>query len=277
MIKGNIKLTVGDRVLLFDNLITNTGLSAFIDGGFDRYLLLGTGAFREEPTVTGLEKLSAVSEGRWSTVSRNVVDIKANTITNVHKLFKVFPVEKENKLYSEIAIGNNNGSKIYTYALLRDSTGAPTTITVLKNEQISIEYTVTVVLPYKNFDEESGLTTYIHNIPDIWNMRNASYTSSKSGTYFQMFTDSLERLDAGMPPAIFSGSMSAGYYTKRNNKYATNVATAVGSASTAYQGVYCGNYSSYYQYDFSFSVVFDTPKQIDKDAAYSLFFTIPYN
>lgn len=277
MIEGNIKLTVGDRTLSFNNLVTNTGLAAFIDGGFDKYLLLGTGANKEEATVTGLEKQSVVSEGRWTTISSNVVDVDANTITCVHRLFKVFPVESSNKLYSEIGIGNSNGSKLYTYALLRDSTGSPTTITVLKNEQISIEYTITVTLPYKNHDSSNGLTTYIHSIPYIYNMRDASYTSSNYSDFFRLFSDSLERLDAGMPPAIFTGSMSNGYYTKRNNKFATNVATAVGNNDTEYQGVYCGSRGSSHLYDYTFSVVFDSPKQINKDAAYSMYFTIPYN
>lgn len=265
---GHHKSTYNTR-----NLVTNIGQTAYIDGGFPNYIALGVGAHSEVPTVNALDKFSVMVSGSWTEVGGVVVDVSANTISRVFTMTKVFPVEKANKLYSEIGIVNDK-RETYTYARLRDSSGQPTTITVLKDEQLEVTYTFRVVLPYKHEDKESGYTCYIHNIPAPHRVRNAIWTSSASQNYFKLFEDALDRLEAGLAPTSFSGSRSNGYYHKRNNKIGVSVPTAIGQDGREYTGVYC--IAPYEDQDYSFSILFDKPTTIDKDALYEYSITLPY-
>lgn len=255
------------------NLVTNTGQTAYIDGGFPSYIALGTGSLIEEPTITSLDELSVMVAGSWIEVGSIVVDILSNTISRTFKIVKAFPVEKDNKLYSEIGIVDNK-QNAFTYARLRDSVGQPTTITVLKDEQLEVTYTFTVSMQYKHVDDESGYTCYLHNIPAPHRSRNAQWSSSNSENYFRLFNDSLDRLEAGLPPTSFSGSRKNGRYVKMNNKIEASVVTAIGTDSKEYTGLFCSAPST--DSDFSFSILFDSPKTIDQDAFYSFSITLPY-
>lgn len=254
------------------NLVTNKGQTAYIDGGIPSYIALGVGAHTESPTITALEKFSVKTNGRWEEVGSLTVDTEKNTVTRVFRMVVVLPVEKENKLYSEIGLVNDK-NEAFAYARLRDSSGAPTTITVLKNEQLEVTYTFSVSLLYKHTDESTGYTCYLHNIPAPHESRGATWTSGADKDRFLLFEDSIDRLDAGLPPSIFSGSRNNGRYVKRNNKISAEVVTAIGQEGRVYTGVHSGYSNSS---DFRFSIVFPEPMAINKDAYYSFSFTIPY-
>ena len=269
VLKNNVPVSEASTL----NIVTNTGHAAYIDGGFPSYIALGTGSHPEVPTVNALEKFTTMLSSSWTEIGGTVVDTTANTISRTFQLTKVFPVEKVNRLYSEIGIVDNK-QVAFTYARLRDSTGEPTTITVLQNEQLEVAYTFTVSLPYKHVDEDSGYTCYIHNIPAPHKVRNAQWTSNESTSYFNLFNDSLDRLESGLRPTTFSGSRKNGRYSKRNNTFSVSVATAIGAENTEYSGVFCHSPSN--DSDFSFSILFDSPKAVNEDAYYNYSFTIPY-
>lgn len=168
MVRTDIKFIINNEVVASThNIITNRGKLAMTSGGFPSYISIGTGSQEELPSVELLSKPKRTVSGGWRNLQHSIKDIPNNTITNTAMLRVALPVESSNTIYSELGISDDKG-KLYSYALLRDSLGEVSTVTVLKGERLEIEYTVEYSLPYKS--EYDEVEVYLLNMPQIYNV-----------------------------------------------------------------------------------------------------------
>jgi len=132
------------------NIITNYGLNAIGRGNADlRYFCLGRGNTPSRPEMTSLERYAAGShETSSETISSNI-SIKPYWVRR--EFYYRFPEGSLQGDFSEIGIGGRdaaqNGSNVFSRALIRDLNGDPTTITVLPDEWLDVHYFLTYYLP----------------------------------------------------------------------------------------------------------------------------------
>lgn len=126
------------RVAEFPNLITNSGLLRM--GSNSDYLLavsVGSGSAKPEPTDTQLQNLIASTQGTNSTTgARSTPPYYAYEVRQW-----TFEVGEAAGNISEIGVGwAAQGGGLFSRALVLDSMGDPTTITILPDEQLQVTY-----------------------------------------------------------------------------------------------------------------------------------------
>jgi hypothetical protein len=143
-LKGEYQITVRRNGFVihqtpwFDNLILNQGLDYMAtNGSLFRYCQLGTGTSVPTPTQTHLDAVLAVN----STVGFNSLNnspgpnYKSNLITNY-----AFTQGSVIGTVTEVGIGPTTGGNLTSRALITDSGGAPTPLTLTALDQVTVSY-----------------------------------------------------------------------------------------------------------------------------------------
>lgn len=159
-IAGRFTLTIRNldtgksRCFSFDNLITNQGLDYLVTNpNWARYCSVGASS---TPPTTGDTQLNGFIASRqtdsWSDISGNFLPVTSyndsSPYESTHTGEYTFPLGGAEGNLSEIGIGSaNDGTQLFSRALIKDAMGDPTTITVLSNEILIVTYTLTVYPP----------------------------------------------------------------------------------------------------------------------------------
>jgi len=155
LLKGTYKITKGrgnkaSSSIEVPNIITNYGLNAIGQGRADlRYFCLGRGNTPSKPEMTSLENYITGSQEASSERIYSNISIKPYWVRR--EFYYRFPEGSLEGDFSEIGIGGQdaaqNGSNVFSRALIRDLNGNPTTITVLPDEWLDVHYFLTYYLP----------------------------------------------------------------------------------------------------------------------------------
>lgn len=183
---GSIK-----QKLHFPNLITNIGLEQMANNNdWLLYCRVGSGSSAPEYTDTQLVNQIA-SFGPHSAVS----DFTQTTPPYRTHSFKryTFPVGTVTGNISEIGVGwGATGNTLFSRALILDSLGNPTSITVLSDESLVVEYRHYYYLPDSDWTGEVTLTGNIGGVYDIiGRAANALDDRNNSARYAQTNTGSV--------------------------------------------------------------------------------------
>ena len=163
-LEGIIKLEVikEDRTLKeaeglnvpFYNLITDSGLDMLGNGyaitggggGAFRYCRVGTGS--APPSVSDTSLAAQVGVAGGSATSENSVQYGTAPYYSQHQVVYTFAVGGVSGNLTEIGFFSSaSGGSMWSRALIKDSGGNPTTLTLLTTEQLKVTYTVIRYIP----------------------------------------------------------------------------------------------------------------------------------
>ena len=183
----------GSRIVAdFDNLILDQGLDRIAVGNCIGYCQIGTGSTTPAVGQTGLVSLSAASSDT-STVADVISYVSGATpYTQLIRNYR-YSAGVATGTFSEIGVGwSNTGSTLFSRALILDSGGSPTSITILSDEVLDVKYTFRL---YSPTTDVTGTTTiggdsytYILRAADIdntsiWNPSAFLATAIMSPTF----------------------------------------------------------------------------------------------
>ena len=266
----NIKIKVnGATVTECSNVVTSLGIGAIVAGGFPSEIAVGTGSQKEEVSVTELNKQKRQERGKWLQEAKNKIDVIANTITNTSTLKVAFPVESENVIYTEVGIINSS-KNLYTYALLRDSLGGVSSVTVLKGERLEVEYTVSYSYPYKH--EGDGSSLYLLGMPRIQDIPS----NINGGHDIGVYTGSNDALEGGTYPSGVS-RISNAIFKKIADKLIITVPAFINRPEIDVNGIYVypSNNNNEHK-SYTYCIAFDDPKALLAKNSYECTANLPY-
>ncbi len=138
----------GSRVVAdFDNIILNQGLDRLAVGTSANYCQVGTGSTTPAVTQTSLASYLANSNDT-STVAEILSYVPGSTpYTQVIRTYR-FGTGVAAGTISEVGTAwSGTGSNLFSRALILDSLGSPTSITVLSDETLDVKYTFRIYSP----------------------------------------------------------------------------------------------------------------------------------
>lgn len=263
-VNTDITITVGGTVLAkFSNIMTELGKHAYIDGGLNNRLSIGSGRHDTiVSTITALKNKLSDATGSWRHTPSSV-DVENNMVSRTSTLIVRFPVAQENYSFSEIGITANNND-LQTYALTRNILGDIGTINVLKGEDVLIEYGLTYSIQRTNIDSDgSGIIFY--SIPIISGIP-VSLPSVASTAYLFL---NAPNYSTSLYPTSEGTHITSGITCKKNQGKYSIVFTNTGNRNVAALGNYVGGDSSLldkipqYIYLFSNQVTLDSLKSAE--------------
>lgn len=164
-----VKISTGDRRDLtgwFPNIITDGGLDRMATSyDYLNYCQVGTGSTAPSASDTALVSMVGASNGAaaWTAATFSV-----NSTSPYYRITRIVsrltPGQATGNL-SEVGMGWASTGSLFSRALILDSYGNPTTITVLSDEYLDVTY------EYRFYPEESDITGSI------------ILTGNKGGTY----------------------------------------------------------------------------------------------
>lgn len=170
-----VDMVSGRRRLLadwFPNLITNNGLELLSTGGFYSFMCVGSGNTAPSNTDTTLASFVAATSVQQATSGSSAGSSPwygAFTLTNR------FAAGTATGNLAEVGIGPaNNGTNLFSRALILDGGGSPTTITVLSSEALDVTYQLRNYAPV---GDTTG-TVVISGTTYTWTARASNANSS---------------------------------------------------------------------------------------------------
>lgn len=166
----------------FKNLITNGGLDALGDNGaFGRYCQVGSGNTAPSNTDSSLVSLIATTQTADAAVWGYSTDVGAAASSPYYqyqRLTYTFGTGVAAGNISEVGIGWATSGSLFSRALILDSYGDPTTITVLSDEQLIVTYEFRY---YPIETDQTGNVTFTGNLGGTyaWTLRPALITTVK--------------------------------------------------------------------------------------------------
>lgn len=144
----------GSRLLAdFDNLILDAGLERLGIAGVATSIQLGTGSTAPAVGQTALTAYAASTSNNTASVESYVAG--PPVYHQVIKTFR-FAAGSATGTFSEIGIGWSGVGSLFSRALILDGGGSPTTITVLSDEALDVDYRFRV---YPSTSDVSGTLT----------------------------------------------------------------------------------------------------------------------
>jgi len=147
---------------LFPNLITNLGMNNYASTTcslLTQYCQIGTGNTPPAFTDTALAAYKSSSNGGGAAGTLAYVDSVNRYMVVPHTYTFTAPAAAGN--ISEVGVGSQSASGgLFSRALILDSEGNPTTITVLSDEDLIVTYMLYVKQPTQDFTGTLGATSY---------------------------------------------------------------------------------------------------------------------
>lgn len=155
----------------FSNLILTQGLNRLGTGGFGGYVQVGSGSTAPLVTDTGMQ--SFVASTTSGILSEGGVQAAAPYYGWARRTYRFAEGVAAGNL-SEVGIGWALGSNLFSRALIKDSFGDPTTITVLSDEILDVTYEIRLYAPTTDVTFDVDITgSGTHNCV----LRSAAVTS----------------------------------------------------------------------------------------------------
>lgn len=151
----------------FTNIMTNLGLVRWTNDSLGVSLAIGSGSRAEVGTVTSLANYVRSANGSYTYSDVNFIDVENNVMRSNHLLTVLYPLETASVNYSEVGIHGGNINELQTYALIRDSAGNPTAVSILAGERIRVSYGIQFSMPLISYAEKdiAGVMTGVSVVP----------------------------------------------------------------------------------------------------------------
>ena len=246
-LSGSYELTIRNQAgeitkhLAFENLILNQGLDSI---GTEPYPFtigtvkckLGTGSVAPAVTDTALS-------GTASGFSRDVVgaNVTGNITTPPYwsecSFAMTFPIGALSGNYTEIGLYSSWGETLFSRALIKDSGGNPTTLTILATEELHVTYKLRLYPPMTDVTGTFDMT--YNGTPTTYNYTiryaNFNITDTKPFTVFSTLAAAV--MEGAALSADITGDMTYNIYQKRASD--TSVASTY-MAGTYYRDITYG-------------------------------------
>lgn len=135
--------------LEFANLVTNAGLDWLYAGTYPGSITLGSG--NTTPSEYDVSLASAITQKVVESINRDVspmqFDAATSTYYRITTMAVRFDVGEATGILSEIGTVANYSNILFSRALIKDSSGVPTTITILADEVLDVTYSLRVNYP----------------------------------------------------------------------------------------------------------------------------------
>lgn len=219
-IAGFFKLQVGKMVdgkeirrdvAEFPNLITNQGLDRIATlFDYTSYCQVGTGNTTPTVTDTGLvARIAGIAAYADPYYSTNSISPYESQVTKTY----IFGEGVATGNLSEVGIGwSATTASLFSRALILDSNGSPTTITILSTETLYVYYTLKY---YPKLTDSTGSVTFTGNIGGTynWTMRVSRINSISYNRIYNPSTLQMARMSDTIYHNIaanaFTGSMGS--------------------------------------------------------------------
>ena len=221
----------------FDNLITDIGLDRIATGASLANIHLGTGTTAPATTQTGLITFAAQTALYQSELTTTVAGATPYTETSYRYRFNPGTAVGT---FSEIGAAWTSAASgsLFSRALILDSGGSPTTITVLSDEYLDVEYRVRMYVPTT---DATGVLT-ISGVPYPYTIRaasSASWRPNVTSALVSLQTVTFYGAGAALGPITGSptgasgvgGGFSASYPAYVPGSFARSASITVGLAS----------------------------------------------
>lgn len=166
----------------FDNLILDQGLERAASASGSTHIgsvQIGTGSTAPAASQVGLASYSAGTSNGGNTPTGTTV-VGGATPYVEYVTSRQFAIGAATGTFSEIGMGwASSGNTLFCRELIRDSGGSPTTITVLSDEALDIEYRFRL---YLDTTDRTGTVT-LSGTPYDWTLRSASTANWLPGTF----------------------------------------------------------------------------------------------
>lgn len=220
----------------FDNLILNAGLNRLGTGGVIGFCHVGSGSTAPAVTDTSLQSVVATTSNSTSDV-RNVQ--QTAPYYGYHRRNFRFGMGAAAGNLSEVGVGwASTSSALFSRALIKDTNGDPTTITVLSNEYLDVTYELRIYPPTSDSSfttvvagvthncvlRACGVTGYYNWVPFIAES-GAAFISGSGSPAAYAYEGTISTIDA-QPSGTNSGCDSA-----TTNAYSNNSYTATGTVN----------------------------------------------
>ena len=139
----------------FSNLILTQGLNRLGTGGFGGYVHVGSGSTAPLVTDTAMQSSVAVTNSHRNT--QVGIAAAAPYYGWSRRTYRFAEGVAAGNL-SEVGIGWGTGSNLFSRALIKDSFGDPTTITVLSDEILDVSYEIRVYAPTEDVTFDVDIT-----------------------------------------------------------------------------------------------------------------------
>lgn len=216
----------GSRVLAdFDNLILDSGLERLGTGGVLTHVQLGTGSTAPAVGQTALVSFSASTSNQTASVDSYVAGppVYHQNIRSFR-----FAAGTATGTFSEIGVGWASSGSLFSRALILDGGGSPTTITVLSDEALDVDYRFR---SYPSTSDVSGTLT-LSGIGYTYTLRPALISTLGQWSAASILNYGFV-VGSNSDTAHNGASLALGAITAQHT----------GSTSQAYMGTF--NYSSY--------------------------------
>lgn len=138
----------GERRLLadwFDNLITNEGLNKVTTTAVGSHCFVGSGNNPPNVNDASLQSLVATTSTIQSTSQTSQLSVSPYYWSSI-VTYRFAQGAAAGNL-SEIGIGQSGQSWIFSRALIKDTSGTPTTVTVMASEYLDVSYELRTYIP----------------------------------------------------------------------------------------------------------------------------------
>ena len=220
LLDGDNNILTGEsrNLASFENLILDSGLNRLGTGGVIDGACVGTGTTAPENSQTSLASLLRVTSTRQS-----IAELAGSTTAPYYAELRIvyrFAAGTAAGNLSEVGLGwdvnawANTVGGLWCRALIKDSQGNPTTITVLSDEVLDIVYTVQLHPPTSDITGTFNLSgeAYQYTLRPAWVNKRTYYNSWEAGrTTGGIFSFGVAAFTGGIGNITEGPSGTAGY------------------------------------------------------------------
>lgn len=240
----------------FDNMILDQGLertAVAVTSSHISHCHIGTGSTAPATSQTGLDSFSYSTSSGGNTPSANTIFAAATPPYVEYITSRQFAIGAVTGTFSEIGMGwASTGNTLFCRELIRDTGGAPTTITVLADEGLDVEYRFRL---YLESTDRTGTVT-LSGVPYDWTLRAGSIANWLPSNYLLLgmgishpfATDTVYGTGAtlgavggvpsGGPSTTYGASKSLASYVAGSYSRVSNDSLALGSGNVS-GGIVC--------------------------------------
>ena len=246
----------------FPNLVTNAGLDRLVNGDYTNFVQVGTGTAIPQFADTTLANWRAgTNRARTTSVSFGGVPHYQSILTVQWQ----FDMGAASGNLSEVGVSHLSSGSLFSRALILDSNGNPTTITVLANEFLTVIYKFSKYPPLNDIESTIVLGGITHEVTGramgvnggLWGSFGFGTVSTE--TTHKLFTSGLTSL-TGSYGTVAGGSGTGatyvpGSYTRSVTSYwgltSQNMSARLLGATFNYSDVSPWPAVASFQYEFN--------------------------
>lgn len=266
--EGDIRRDTG----WFDNLILDSGLNRWGTGAVSGGAAVGTDNTVPAASQTGLLAQSAYTT---STTSSTFGNSGSSPYYGTYSVTYTFALGALNGIYYEVGIGWASGANMFSRALIVDSGGFPTPITVLSTEQLSVSYTLRAYVPTAPVVTTPTIGGNITTVTTIASLASSNGWGADMGGTKNGISSSCVVFNGAL--GAITASPSGTSATISNSTVTSYVSNSLTSTANVFCSLTSGNlsggisaarigfgynYSTYFQYGFSPAILKDSTKTL---------------